>query len=496
MSQKVINILKKYGPMLSGKAAHLIENEYHLSNEAARQCLSRATLPVHRLSRLSFEKRQKFIYLEEQFGTLAYYESLLESIQSSSKICWMVLCAFYSQNGYVSKSILPSLVAAPIQSLKGHKLYKDLIADLQACNIITEYSETYWRLSDWAMSLHPVNFNRAVGLETAKKQIVRDFSKWAANINLVSYQSVKSLPDCAEFAHFQWGLTAPSYIGPLYDCSKKTPGFIVGDVFFGQNASLDDIAFFLDKVATVRSFKKIPSVLPVLLVDHVSHEALMLLKEQKVVIGIIQNIFDERYVQLLYEIVRIFTNASAIVSQRPEEVEELFTEIARSDGRYNDLVGDMFELVAGFYYQSLGCRYLDIRRKIQNFETRKKNEIDVLAIREGQLFIVECKAMNAAVDIEFVDRWLSETVVRIREWLKKEYSQYDKVTFQLWSLGGFTDDAQRKLEKAAQQTKKYIIEFYTKDQIVEMAKEKKVKPVVDILQHMRPPLEVVDKANI
>lgn len=259
---------------------------------------------------------------------------------------------------------------------------------------------------------------------------------------------------------------------------------------------MDDIAFFLDKVATVRSFKKIPSVLPVLLVDHVPHEALMLLKEQKVVIGIIQNIFDERYVQLLHEIVRIFTNASAIVSQRPGEVEKLFTEIARSDGRYNDLIGDMFELVAGFYYQSLGCHYLDIRRKIQNFETRKKNEIDVLAIREGQLFIVECKAMNAAVDIEFVDRWLSETVVRIREWLKKEYSQYDKVTFQLWSLGGFTDDAQKKLEKAAQQTKKYIIEFYTKDQIVEMAKEKKVKPVVDILQHMRPPLEAVDKANI
>ena len=91
MSQKVIEVLKKYGPMLSGKAAHLLENEYHLSNEAARQCLSRATLPVHKLSRLPYEKRQKFLYLEEQFGTSAYYKNLLESIQSSSRICWMVL---------------------------------------------------------------------------------------------------------------------------------------------------------------------------------------------------------------------------------------------------------------------------------------------------------------------------------------------------------------------------------------------------------------------
>ena len=43
------------------------------------------------------------------------------------------------------------------------------------------------------MGTHPANFNRAVGLEAVKKQIAHDFSKWAANINLIGYQTAKML---------------------------------------------------------------------------------------------------------------------------------------------------------------------------------------------------------------------------------------------------------------------------------------------------------------
>ena len=45
MTQKIIELLEKYGPMLSEKAAHLLEKEYSLSNSAARQILSRAKVP-------------------------------------------------------------------------------------------------------------------------------------------------------------------------------------------------------------------------------------------------------------------------------------------------------------------------------------------------------------------------------------------------------------------------------------------------------------------
>lgn len=53
---------------------------------------------------------------------------------------------------------------------------------------------------------------------------------------------------------------------------------------------------------------------------------------------------------MLSEIVKIFTNASAIISKNPAQLEKLFSEISKSEGKYNDIIGDMFELMVGYYY--------------------------------------------------------------------------------------------------------------------------------------------------
>ena len=94
MSQKVIDLLKKHGPMLSGKLAHLFEKEYGVSNEAARQALSRAKSPVNKICTLSFEKNQKFFYLESQFMSHNYVDRLLENIKEYSQVNWIYICAF------------------------------------------------------------------------------------------------------------------------------------------------------------------------------------------------------------------------------------------------------------------------------------------------------------------------------------------------------------------------------------------------------------------
>ena len=52
MSKRVIDVLNKEGPMLSGKLAHILEVEYGISNVAARQALSRARNPVNKIQTL------------------------------------------------------------------------------------------------------------------------------------------------------------------------------------------------------------------------------------------------------------------------------------------------------------------------------------------------------------------------------------------------------------------------------------------------------------
>ena len=153
MSKKVVTLLNKYGPMLSGELARKFEHEYGASNTAARQALSRAKKPVNKICTLSFDKNQKFFYLESQYMSNRYIERLMDAIKQSSQINWVYICAFQSQNGFVAKSILPSLVSSPIKNVKGHKLHQRVIDDLLKCGIIVEYNETHWMLAEWA-SMH------------------------------------------------------------------------------------------------------------------------------------------------------------------------------------------------------------------------------------------------------------------------------------------------------------------------------------------------------
>lgn len=488
MSKKVEALLHRYGPMLSGELARKFEQEYGVNNTAARQALSRAKKPVNKICILSFEKNQKFFYLESQYMTKRYVENFMDAIQQASRVNWTYIEAFQGQNGFVSKDILPSLVSSPVQNVKGHKLHRRVIEDLLKCNIITEFDETHWMLSEW-VPIRERSAARAAGLETVKKQVVHDFASWAQNINLIGYDSAEVLSASAEFAHFQWAMTAPAYIQPLYDAEKARPGFVVADIFYGRPATVEDVKFFLDKLSIIRTFKKLPAVLPVFLVEHITQEALMELKENKVMVALIKNIFDQKYTALLAEIVSVFSHAGAIISQNPGKVETLFHEIAKAEGRYNDIIGDLFELLAGYYYQHIGCRYLAIRKLIQIPDSNFRNEIDVLVERDGEIIIVECKATKSALQEDYVEKWLSQIIQRIRAWVLQRYPEGQRLKFQLWSLGGFTPKAAALLAAAAERTGKYEIEFFDKQQIIDLAKAHKVQTVVDLLQqHFQPTL--------
>lgn len=86
MSKKVVTLLNKYGPMLSGELARKFEHEYGASNTAARQALSRAKKPVNKICTLSFDKNQKFFYLESQYMSNRYIERLMDAIKQRGSI--------------------------------------------------------------------------------------------------------------------------------------------------------------------------------------------------------------------------------------------------------------------------------------------------------------------------------------------------------------------------------------------------------------------------
>lgn len=473
---RVEKLLKDHGPMLSGDLAREYENEYHTSNEAARKAISRATSPVHKLLKFKFDKNQQFYYLNSQYMSDEYKEMLYSSMKEHSKTNYAYILALADQCGYMTKNILPAFTGAPIGKVKGHKQHANLINALIETGIIKEYDDERYTL-DSAFGQSD-NLSRAIGLEIAKKAIINDFSKWSCGNNLTAYQSGKTLFECAEFAQFRWAFSAPSYIQPLFSFKDNQPGFVVADVIYGKKATLDSIRFFIEKISIVRSFRNVKPFLPVLLVDKIDLEALQLLKEKKVMVCILNNFFSEKYTDLLDKLVNIFANTTSILNKNPDMIYKLFNELSKSEGRYNDMSGDMFELLVGSHYAHIGCQMLKSKMFISD-ETGKRRELDLVAEKDGKIIIVECKAYKSKLDEEFVRNWLNDTVPFTRKWFLNN-SQNNKMEFQLWSVGGFTENALNLLEKA-KESKKYTVSYFNRKDMLKLARETNDNSFVEIL---------------
>lgn len=481
---KIAQLLRKNGPMLSGDLARLCEKEHGMSNEAARQAISRSKPPVKKLYKIKFDKNQVFCYLEDQFMEKEYVDALLEAIEKHSKTIYTYIQAFISQSGVVSKAVLPAFTAAPVGKVKGHRMHADVLQKLIDAQIITEGREETYSLSP--VFYDAVNVHRARGLEVVKNVITQDFNNWARDMNIVAYGQGKCLFETPDFGQYQWAYTAPSYIQPLYSLESQKPGFVVADVFYGKVATVNSIKFFVEKVNVLRSYKNIAFFLPVLLVDKIDRDALDYLKENKVMVAILNNLFSDKYTELLADLVTVFTNASAIIIKDPSQIYALFEKIRNNEGRYNNLVGDLFELLVGSYFSNIGCSTLKLQKEIVDYETGRRKELDLVVCKDGKYIVVECKGQKAKLDERFVQKWLNENIPVTRKCLIDQY-QTDKIEFQLWSVSGFTDAALALLNKASEETKKYEIKYYEREQMIVNAKNVGDQHFVEIMnEHFSP----------
>lgn len=473
---RVEDLLKKHGPLISGELARLYEQTYCTSNEAARKAISRAKSPVRKLAKFKFDKNQLFFYLESQFMTEKYKQALLNAIAKHSKVNYSYIQAFLNQNGYISKEILPAFVSAPIGKIRGHKMHSAILKNLIETKIILEFSEDRYYINP--SFIDTSNLNRSIGLEIAKKTIINDFSQWAKGINLVSYEKGKVLFNKPEFAQFQWAYSAPSYIQPLYTNKGNQPGFVIADVFYGKIATQESVQFFIDKINTIRSFKNILPFLPVFVVDKIDVEALKLLKDNKVMVAILSNFFSDRYTTLLNDLVNVFANTTSIINKNPDMIYKLFDELAKNEGRYNNMSGDMFELLVGSFYAHIGCSYLKSKAIIRDDESGKYKELDWLIEKDGTTIVVECKATKSKIDDKFIFKWLNENIPFTRKWLINN-RQIQKIEFQIWSVGGFTESALQLLEKS--KNTKYIIKHYDRQEMIALANEKGDQHFLEII---------------
>lgn len=464
--KRVIEILEQKGPMLSGELANYMQMKYDMSNEVARKAISRATSPVHKIKGIGFENNQKYVYLKDQYNSEIYFKNLFDAFRSNSKNYYQILLAIQNNGGFISKKVLASYVAAPVENLTRHKRYDLLVNKLIELKFIHEYIDGYYQL------LYPyedkLDIRNTKAIELAKKTVINDFNDWAKNLNLIAYNSSKGFFEYANFAKFQWAFTAPSYVNDIVDRKNGKPGFCIGDIIIGKNTDIDDVQFFIDKIDVIKHYKNLPSFIPIIISENYTREAHKLLKEKGVICAKISNLFSINYSEALKELVHIMRNASAIISKDPDKFIDYTNRISSLEGKMGNLIGDLFEAAVGYYFHMIGCKYFELNKIVRHDNSEK--EIDIYVEKDGKIKIIECKGIKNTLDHEYVVKWVSNNIPTIYKSIKKSDSNA-VIEFELWSTGGYTNETIELLEKVKTNTKKYSIHYFNATDIIHKAKE-------------------------
>ena len=459
--------IKQKGPLLSSQLIKYYEDG-STGKDAIRKRLERLPKSIGRI-RGFFKDNQTFFYYKEQQFTERYFYALIESLKTSAKQHYCIINSLQYHKGYIKKDELASYSFSPIENLKSHKNFSNVVRDLSRIGLIIE-EEDYYTLSP---NISSSNKSAYKAIEIVKKNILSHFYDLNRNIGFISYNGGNFN---SEFSKFQFSFTAPSYI-----CGLSKPSFVLADIMIGGSNDEENINFFLTKINTIKKTHKKSNFIPYLITDSLSNEAFSKLKENGIVIGLIDKLFGREYKELMESLIDVITNISVILKKEPNKFIEIIKKFDKLiDGKTNNLRGDLFEFIVGYYHSNL-CQSIDIGKIYK--DDGKKKEVDVYASYQDKIILCECKAYKTPISLDIIEKW-NEKIAFIYKVIEKNRSfTSDKnrdIIFEFWSISGFSEEATQYLQEKKNNLKKYKIEFYKRDEILKKAKDSNANKITDI----------------
>lgn len=466
-------ILESNGPMMSSKLAEILETKENISKNTASQKVSRdkSILKIKGF----FSSGQSFCYLEEHIKENTFFDDLLKSMEENGRKYWYCLNAIKLNGGIISQRYLECYTNYPIKALKSHLPFKIVLQKFVSNGILIFDNEHYLISPKFNQAYN--NFTQYKTIETIKDDILNNFHSYVKNIGLISYNSGKKF---SEFGKYQWCFSGLCPINALKTNNKF--GYLIADILFGHSINAKDVTYFIEKIKTIQSFQNASKILPFLIVDDISPEALEVLKKNGIIIGFIKELFGQKYAETLKNLVSVLNNAGASLKNDPEKYLDLIKELKLyNEGLANNIKGTLFEFVVGHIHSVDSNSSIDLGREI--FENDGKHEIDVLAIYNNKVIFAECKATNSPTSLEKIDKWKNKKIPAFRKWAdKQETWKNKKLEFEYWSTNGYDSEAETLLKTISESAKKFTISYYSGSEIrkktLEM-KDKKLKEAID-----------------
>lgn len=467
------NILQNKGPMLSNDLSKTLEKSEKIPYNTASQRVARdkqiLKIKGYFVSNLSL------CYLSTHIENGVLFDALNKAMFENGRKYWYTLNALKLHGGIINQRFLECYTNYPVKALKGHLPFQKIMQKFVASDILNFNGEYYI----FSPKLVKTNINSITykTIEVIKENILTDFNSITKNIGLISYHTGEKF---GEFGKFRWAFKGVSNITGLMQ--KDKPGFILADIIIGTSIYETDVLFFIEKLKHIQSFKNASRTIPFLIVDDLSKEALIILKQHGIAVGLLNELFGQKYADTLKELVAVLNNAGASLKSNPEKYLDLIKELKKyNEGLANNIKGALFEFVVGHIHSTNSNNSIDLGREI--LENNARHEIDVLANYPDRIVLAECKAKNSKVDLKTVDKWLGIKIPAFKSWIEKQETWKKKtIEFEFWSTGGFTDEAVLKLDHVVENSTKYKVSYFDAKDIRNKAlsmKNKKLKEALD-----------------
>lgn len=480
-SSKVEAILERSGPCLSSALAERLVKLYGVSAPNARQLIQRSG--VKRLKGISFPHRTSFVYLTSQYGSIYFFDSLIDALKSTNHACGYGLSALQDRGGILPIDQFRIACGAPklqskqinagsvVEQLLAANLIKRVaLAGIGECLALASFSA-----EDEQHAF--VDLNARLKVESMALNAVRE---WVRRLGIGSWNKVEIRGEGAipTAGPNYWDLSTPSYLYPLLGSNgtgtKPKPGSFVCDVYLGGRVSASSARAFVKKCTNVRGFKKVAPVLQMFLANGFDKEALNIIRANGAIAATLDSLLGTDVAHGLHELASVL-KATAINLGTPDKIDALFSVLGKIEGAEGTLRGCLFEyLCAQLAEETYRKPHITINKLVRGSESARA-EVDVFVeVGSSEVVFVECKGHlpTGQVDDAEVEKWLMKRIPVLRDFAKHEegYAKL-KQTFELWTNATISLESKALIKQENDKTKRYSIAYREGSDLDEMIKE-------------------------
>ena len=323
-----------------------------LSPQAARQRISRAIRAgaLRRVEIVEFPNRESFLFTDEDRRNGRFVERLFSALEEANVAALHAIHSLGARGGLIRYGHFDIASGAP-QNLKGHVPSQRLLKFITTYGLATvcEFSDLGLciQLSDRVpFSADPSPHHLRTTL-IAEDIIITYFVDHFRRMGLIGYDSAhrRDGDEKAEFGHFQWDISAPSYVHPFVarqSGAHPLPGFFVADVVLGSALSKAQVQYFVKKNRVIRSQRNTRPFSAAFVANAFQKPAWDFLRREGILAITCENLLGSGLASALQSLIATLSNAAAVASKNSEAIGQLFAKLSAIEGAAANLRGPLF----------------------------------------------------------------------------------------------------------------------------------------------------------